>query len=166
MQKGLLCASALLLFVGCATPAGPGKCRVKVVTSTTPQVNLDRQGNSLPTTVRFFELKGVDKLKNAGFSDAWEAPKQALGDSLLESHEYVVYPEQKHTETVLINDEATHVAAVAVFREPEGTDWRAYAKLPPMGTVERCREDEPGGPLYLLLAGNDIKASNKPFDEQ
>ena len=156
----------VLLGVGaasCATPAGPGRCHIAMYMAATDDVNENTDGSALPTTVRVFQLKNIDKLKKAGFDDLWLHAKEALGEDVVDMQEIVVYPSDRRMESLLIKEEATHLALTAAFRVPTGTTWRTFMHLPPAGTVERCAEDKPGGPYYLLLSGSSLRASDRPI---
>jgi type VI secretion system VasD/TssJ family lipoprotein len=132
-----------------------------VVVRATDSVNFDRAGQSLPTPVRFFQLKDLNKLKNASFDDLWMHADEVLGDDLVDVQEVVVYPSQTHSDALLIKEEATYFAAAAIFREPAGSSWRTFRRMPPAGTAKRCAEDEPGGPYYLLLDRSTIRGGVK-----
>jgi type VI secretion system VasD/TssJ family lipoprotein len=158
---GMLLATVVPL--GCATPAGLGRCRARVVVQATETVNLDRAGQSLPTPVRFYQLKDVKNLKSASFEDMWTHAEETLGDDLVDVQEVVVYPSQKHSDAILIKEDATYFVAAAIFREPSGSAWRTYTRLPAVGTVKRCAENKPGGPYYFLLDRSTIRGSVKPI---
>jgi hypothetical protein len=64
---------------------------------------------------------------------------------------------------VTISEDAMYVAATGIFREPVGTSWRTFVKLPPPNTVERCEEGEIGGPYYFLAEGSTLKGQNRKF---
>jgi type VI secretion system protein VasD len=152
-----------LMVASCATPAPPGKCKIRVMVEASEDVNQDKDGRSLPTTVRLLQLRRIKSLKNAGFEELWNEPKRVLGEDLLESEELVIYPEELHVKTMTINDEATHFVGTGIFTAPEGKSWRTIFKLPEIGTTERCAADKAGGPLYLLLANSVIKGDITPL---
>jgi type VI secretion system protein VasD len=128
-----------------------------VVVKATDSVNFDRAGQSLPTPVRFYQLRDLNNLKSASFDDMWAHAEEVLGEDLVDVKEVVVYPSQTHSGALLIKEDASYFAAVGVFREPAGSSWRTFRRLPPVGTVERCAEDEPGGPYYLFLDRSTIR---------
>lgn len=164
----LLCSASLIgtmiaSMVGCASPAPPGQCRVRVVISADPKVNLDIDGQSLPTPISFWQLKDIAPMSEASFEDIWERSEATLGNSVVEVKEVTIFPGQKHKEDYLIAEETVYVAATAIFRKPEGTSWRTYVKLPPAQTIARCEEGKVGGPLYIHAVGNMIKGGHKIF---
>ena len=140
MTKTILAAAlsflAVLALTGCgifwSIPGKPGNCEIQLKIKASDKVNMDRNGKSLPTPVRFYQLKGVNNLKGAGFEDLWNA-EDILGDEMIHMHEVVVYPSQKHTEKIEIQEETNYMAIAAIFREPDGDTWRTYTKLPPWG---------------------------------
>lgn len=152
-----------LVLGACASPAGPGRCRVYVVLQATEGVNPSRTGEALPTTVRLYQLKDAANLKKATYQDLWAKPAEALGADLVDQAEAVVYPADRQTQIVPVKDDTVVLAAAAFFRAPEGVTWRTYTHLPELGTTDRCREDKPGGPYYFLLSGTSLKGSNQPF---
>ncbi|MBN1962927.1 MAG: type VI secretion system lipoprotein TssJ [Deltaproteobacteria bacterium] len=162
LKKISLCVLALCLFA-CSSAAGPGQCRVLIVLQATKSVNPDRTGESLPTVVRFFQLKDIASLKNASFQDIWQREAEVLGKDLSDVHETTIYPADRQTQVIPIKDDAVYLAAGALFRTPQGNYWRTYTKLPPFGTKDRCLEDEPGGPYYFQVDGTRVKGSEKPI---
>jgi len=149
-------AAALFLCQGalssaCSTAAAVGHCRVTVQIEAKERVNVDRHGLSLPTTVRLIQLKDVAVFKGAGFEDLWTKAPQVLGEDLVATNEVAVYPGEIRDDIVVVKEDANYLAAVAIFREPDGTYWRTAVRLPPAATVARCAEGKPGGPYYLTL---------------
>jgi len=153
----------LLGSQACATAAGPGQCRINVEIQAVKRVNVDADGAGLPTTMRFYQLKSLDKLKTATYDDLWNQAGQVLGDDVLDTQEVVVYPSQTHAATLSVKDDANYFAVAAFFRTPKDVTWRTFTRLPPFGSIERCRADQPGGPYYFLLEGLTVQGSTKPF---
>ncbi len=158
----LFFAFAALFAQGCASPAGPGRCRVFVVMQASRQVNPSNTGEALPTTVRFYQLKDAANLRKASYEDLWLRGEEVLGADLADTLETIIYPSDRQTQVIPIKDEAVYFAAAAFFRSPEGTRWRTFARLPDLGTVERCTDDKPGGPYYFILSGTTMRGSKDP----
>jgi type VI secretion system VasD/TssJ family lipoprotein len=159
-------SAILLVLLGlqaCAMAAGPGQCHINVEIQAMKRVNMDTDGTGLPTTMRFYQLKSLDKLKTATYDDLWNQAASVLGDDVLDTQEVVVYPSQTHAATLSVKDDANYFAVAAFFRTPRDVTWRTFTRLPPFGSVERCRSDRPGGPYYFLLEGLSVQGSTKPF---
>jgi len=165
LTRGLLILQllGLVLGSGCRSPAPPGQCRIKVFLQGAEYMNLDREGESIPTPVVFWQLKSSEALSEAGFEDIWQRPDEVLGDSVVERNEFMVYPGKNESENIVISEETVYVATTAVFRVPDGTGWRTWLKLPPANSVARCADGEVGGPLYFMLRGSRIRGSLVKF---
>ena len=123
---------------GCAaaTPAAkvPEKCPAQAVTVSllgSPRVNPAPSGESRAVVVRVYQLTSDVRISNARFEQIWKDDKVTLGDELVKMDEQEVYP---GTRVDLKFDRAPtveHVAAVALFQNPQGRSWVASAELPP-----------------------------------
>ena len=161
-SRVVLSVSLAAMLFGCSSAAGPGRCRVLVVLQASKDANPARTGESLPTTVRFYQLKEVTNLRKATYEDLWTHAPEVLGADLSDVQEAVVYPADRMTQVLPVKDDAVYLAAAAFFRSPEGVTWRTYATLPELGTVKRCAEDKPGGPYYFAISGTSIRGSREP----
>ena len=74
----------LILASGCRTPAPPGQCKINVSIGARSQVNVDRDGNSLPIPVTFWQLKDIGPLDNASFEEIWERADEILAEVMVE----------------------------------------------------------------------------------
>jgi type VI secretion system protein VasD len=101
------------------------------------RVNPDENGRSLPTRLRLYQLTDLTPLEHANFDDVWTRPKDVLASSVVNSEELVIYPGQVLLHRFQRDDKAEYVAAVAVFREPEGEAWRTAQEWPLPG--DPCR---------------------------
>lgn len=109
----------------CTTPE---PFRVSVTASA--RLNPGEKGEALATVVRIYELKGTSKLTGGSFDDLLDHDKDTLGDELLSTHELTINPGERADPSWPRNPDATHLAAVALFRQPAGTNWRAFKRLP------------------------------------
>jgi type VI secretion system protein VasD len=136
--EGLL-GAALCVVAACShtppptpTPAPPcttpEPLRVNIQASS--RLNPGERGEALATVVRLYQLKGSAKLSGASFDDLLDHDRDALGDEFLAVQEVTVNPGDKTDPPATRNAEATYLAAVALFRQPAGTTWRAIVKLP------------------------------------
>lgn len=139
--RTLRSVGALLLAVaatGCAAaiPAAkaPEKCPAQAVTVSllgSPRVNPAPNGESRAVVVRVYQLTSDVRISNARFEQIWKDDKVTLGDELVKMDEQEVYP---GTRVDLKFDRAPtveHVAAVALFQNPQGRSWVASTELPP-----------------------------------
>jgi type VI secretion system protein VasD len=104
---------------------------VQVVASL--RLNLDEQGESLPTVVRLYQLKSTSRLDRSEYDQVYRDPKEALGEELLQADELVLSPGQVARRRVERDRAARALAVVAIVRRPVGLSWRAIAELPPPG---------------------------------
>lgn len=118
-----------------ATPAAaaapctsPEPMRVSV--SASKRLNPGESGEALATVVRLYQLKGIGKLTSSSFDELLDHDRDALGDEFLNVQEVTINPGDKIDPPFTRHADAAYVAAVALFRQPAGTTWRALRKLP------------------------------------
>ena len=138
--------AALLLgtLVGCAPTLeakAPETCPLAHVTVsilTSPRVNLTRSGESRPVVVRVYQLRSDVRLANASFERVWQDDKATLGDELVKVDEHEVYPDSRVDLKFERPETVAHVAAVALFQNPQGRTWVASLDLPSVPVAGAC----------------------------
>jgi type VI secretion system protein VasD len=133
--KSAVLAGAVAAVGACSHPQPPSPCttpeplRVSLTAST--RVNPGESGESLPTTVRLYQLKDTAKLVESTLDRILDGDKAVLGEDLVSMQELTVYPGERHAPAMIRGEGATVLAVVAMFRRPVGPSWRAIRKLPP-----------------------------------
>jgi type VI secretion system protein VasD len=123
---GLMCAAC-----GAAQkPAAPCTLPVKVRLEAGERINLDTQGEPLPTVVRLYQMKEIIRVEESDFAQIWETPEETLGPDLGKVQEFTLFPGQEQTVDVSLSPEIRFVVGVAIFRRPTGTQWRSIVPLP------------------------------------
>ena len=118
-----------------ATPAGapPGPCTtpepLKISLTASPRLNLGEKGEALATVVRLYQLKGIGKLTGVGFDDLLDHDKDTLAEDFVGVQEVTVNPGEKQDPPTVRKPDAAYLLAVALFRQPAGTTWKAVKKL-------------------------------------
>lgn len=107
----------------------PEPLRISVAAS--PRLNPGEKGEALATVVRVYQLKTTGKLVGASFDDLLDRDRETLADDFLAVQELTINPGDKVDPPVVRHADAAHVAAVALFRQPSGSTWRATRKLLP-----------------------------------
>lgn len=107
-------------------------------------LNPSASGQSLTTQVKVFELKAATRFNAADLDDLWRDSKKVLGDELVQQNEVSVDPGATVDVGFPRDANAAFVAAVGLFRQPNGTTWRALA---PLGAPDpdKCQTPEPLG---------------------
>ena len=95
-----------------------------------PHLNPGERREALATVVRLYQLKTTAKISNASFDDLLDHDRDALGEDFLAVQEVTLNPGDKLDPPLTRNPDATVLGAVALFRQPAGTTWRAIIKLP------------------------------------
>jgi type VI secretion system protein VasD len=109
----------------CTTPEP-----LKVSLQAGARLNPGERHEALATVVRLYQLKSTAKISNASFDDMLDHDKDALGEDFLAVQEVTINPGDKLDPPMTRNPDATVLGAVALFRQPSGTTWRAIVKLP------------------------------------
>lgn len=129
-RRGLLLVAALAAaasLAGCGALQGaknlakatifPTVEVLKITTKADASINPDDKGNSLPVTVRVYQLGEINQLLQADYAGLLERDKELLGTSLLQRYEYVVYPQSASVQEFPIKPGARYLAVVAVMRK-------------------------------------------------
>jgi type VI secretion system protein VasD len=142
----VMVACSLLSLPGCTANKAatcdsppPFVTRVEVAKS----VNPDTSGRSLPTVVQFLQVKDSTRLEQVSFERIWNAPKDLLGEDLLQQEEFVVTPGREVKQWVRRDPKAQFVAAMGFFRQHPGYGWITVARLPPV-SKNQCEEPPAG----------------------
>jgi len=108
----------------CTTPEP-----LRVSLQASARLNPGERHEALATVVRLYQLKGTGKIANASFDDLLDHDRDALGEDFLAVQEVTINPGDKLDPPLVRNADATVLGAVALFRQPAGTTWRAIVKL-------------------------------------
>jgi type VI secretion system protein VasD len=100
-------------------------------------------GQGRPVQVRVYQLKSDARLLSAGFEDVWRNDAAYFAGDLLKVDEYTVYPGQTKLVKIARNPEAQSLAAVALFREPQGKSWFVSYELATPRKDAPCPPAEP-----------------------
>lgn len=147
---------AMALVTACSsTPAPatppPEKCppaAVQVTLNATDRVNPSPDGEGRPVQVRVYLLVSDARLRNATFEEIWQDDKAVLAEDVQSMSEHTVFPGKTAEVTLKRNPDASFLAVVALFREPQGKDWFISYELEPTTAEPPCPE---ASPLPVLL---------------
>ncbi len=171
---------ALLLGVGLAAGACKKKdedtckpedetfSKIRVVVQPTPEINLDPDGTPRATSLRVYQLKGGRSLDvPLDFRQVWKDAASAFGDELLKEEELTIYPDEPDVYDIEPVEEATHLVAAAIFREPVGNAWYAEWETPLFHGDSVCqakrKKQTYEDPCFLIfMEGSQIDGGHKP----
>lgn len=134
----------------------------QVMISASDRVNVDDAGRSLPTVVNVLQVPSLDKIESSSFDDIWLRPEETFQDQLLGSTQATIYP-GKGLEKPLnidLDPKTKFVVAMAVFRQPSGTTWRATYELP-VTEEEICGAQDKGIYLRFVLQDYQIEGGEE-----
>jgi len=100
-------------------------------------------GQGRPIQVRVYQLKSEGRLVSAKFEEIWQNDAVTLAGDLVKVDEYTVYPGETKLVKVAQSPEAQNLAAVALFREPQGKSWFLTYDLAPARKEAPCPPSEP-----------------------
>ena len=144
MTKRILCAAVLaLMSTACASsPETRAACAAptsgEIAIAGAERLNPDAMGSALPAQVRIYQLRDADTLRAASFEDVWLRADEVLGEVRVAEDTVTVYPGETVRRPLSISPEATHIAVVAIVREPAGRTWQAIAPLASEGDDGTC----------------------------
>jgi len=135
-------------------PPCKGNEPLRVVLTATARLNPGEKGEALATVIRLYQLKDVNKLVGVGFDDLLDHDKDTLGDDFVAMQEVTLNPGERLEPAVVRNAAANYLLAVALFRQPAGTTWKASKRLSPPDP-QFCNNNE--GVVRLALDENRIE---------
>jgi type VI secretion system VasD/TssJ family lipoprotein len=139
----------------CATPEP-----MRVSLQASQRLNPGEKGEALATVVRLYQLKASGKLTGASFDELLDHDHDALADDFLNVQEVTINPGDKLDPPMVRHADAAYVAAVALFRQPAGTTWRAVRKLPAPDPLFCHAGEHPDGGAAAKDAGAPPKAED------
>lgn len=110
--------------------------------SATDRSNFGADGNGRPVQLWIFLLKNDSKLQIAKFDDVLQNRQAALEGDIVKVDEYTLFPRETKLIPVQPNPDARTIAAVALFREPQGKRWFASFDLEASQTSNACPPPE------------------------
>ena len=164
MRGHILKSSALFLSAalwGACAHKPPPPCDqpepVQVMLKAGKPMNPDDSGQSFPTIVRVYLLKGATTLDTAGADEVLRGDRELLGADLLDMQEVTIRPGGYERISFKRQDDARAVAVVALFRSPVGNSWRLITKLPAPDKDHCHKPIQPGGPrIGVVLEGSRV----------
>lgn len=127
-------------------------------------LNLDEEGNPLPTLVRIYQLSGDLATRSLDFTELWEDHEAALGDEFISDKEFQIYPDSSEVIQITPEKDARYILAFGVFQQPVGNTWYRVYEIPDTYGQQACElkaeEKDPatlGQPcVYLYMERNQI----------
>jgi type VI secretion system protein VasD len=130
-------ASAGVACATCTTvpPPPPSPCTtpepIRISLTASPRLNPGENGESLPITLRIYQLKDTGKLAESTLDRILDNDRSILAEDFVSVQELTMYPGERAAPALVRGEGATSLAVVAMFRQPVGPSWRAIRKLPP-----------------------------------
>jgi type VI secretion system protein VasD len=127
-------------------------------------LNLDGDGNPLPTVVRVYQLSGDLATRSLDFTEMWEDGKTALGDEYLSDKEFQIYAESSEVIQITPEKDARYILAFGGFQQAVGNTWYTVYEIPDTYGKQACEmkaeEKDPatlGQPcMYLYMERNQL----------
>lgn len=127
-------------------------------------LNLDGDGNPLPTVVRVYQLSGDLATRSLDFTEMWEDGKTALGDEFISEKEFQIYADSSEVIQIKPEKDARYILAFGGFQQAVGNTWYTVYEIPDTYGKQACElkaeEKDPatlGQPcVYLYMERNQI----------
>ena len=133
MRKPLAAAAALLVACGLVPSRSQTPAPFRVEVDAAARLNPDEQGESLPTTVRVYQLASAGQAGTVELVDLLRDPKAALGTDVLGVADLVVQPGGRAAQTLERDKGTRAILVAALVRRPAGASWRQIVELPSVG---------------------------------
>lgn len=92
-------------------------------------LNPDENQDSLPVSIRLYQLTDSDRFLHASFYDLWKQPQPALGSSLVNEQSIILSPGETKIFKMDRKKNANYLCAMALFRKPDLKNWSVCQKL-------------------------------------
>lgn len=149
-------------------PQERGFSKVRVVVQPTDQLNPDDEGAALSVVFRVYQLSGDTSLTSVDFETVWQkGGEAAFGNEFLAEQEIIVYPAKNEMLELTVDPAATHIVAVAIYREPVGQNWLRVWQVPKWHGHSVCAAERQGMPwpdpcFYVLLDRYRVEGGHTP----
>jgi type VI secretion system protein VasD len=113
-------------------------------------LNLDEEGNPLPTVVRIYQLNGDLATRSLDFTELWNDHEAALGDEYISDKEFQIYPDSSELIPITVAKDARYLLVFGVFQQPVGNTWFRVYPIPDTFGRQSCElKDEGKDPATL-----------------
>jgi type VI secretion system protein VasD len=113
-------------------------------------LNLDEEGNPLPTVIRIYQLNGDLATRSLDFTALWEDSKTALGDEYISEKEIQIYPDSAELIKITPDNGVRFILVFAAFQQPVGNTWFRVYEVPSTYGQQACElKDEDKDPASL-----------------
>jgi type VI secretion system VasD/TssJ family lipoprotein len=143
----LASSSACKASAELCTPVEPD-AEVALLIEAGPGTNPGKSGRALPVRVYVYQLRSLDRLRQASYTQLYDGEDAALGEDLLAVEQLTVYPSTRTNLRVTREPDARYLVSVAFVRAPHGSSWRAVTGLSAPEAAPRCQEDHSEPELY------------------
>lgn len=115
----------LVVFTGCISR--PTHMDLEI--SSSKEINFDKDNVSSPLMLVFYELSSADKFSKYEYWDIVDDKDDKLKLDVLSQTKFIILPNEKHTYTILFNENAKSLGVVAKFRNIKDATWRYIINL-------------------------------------
>ncbi len=135
-ESGRFRASALFLLI-VAFLVLPACIKKQVHLTFEPLAHLNSDATDLPLSVvvRIYQLANSDRFEQADFQSLWKRDREVLDEDLLDFRELTLHPEKPVQLNVDRVDGSEFVAVMALFRRPDGDQWRQIVPMKGWGRI-------------------------------
>ncbi len=141
---------------------------VSLVVGAGDRINPNEDGDPLPTVVRVYQLRGELAAEDVDAGQMWASEKaEDLGDDFLAVDELTIAPESRDLRSIPLKEEATHLMAAGLFREPVGTTWYTLYEIPRRHPENVCARDPVGKNIadpcfFVFLDRSEVSGGEMP----
>ncbi|MCA9698724.1 MAG: type VI secretion system lipoprotein TssJ [Myxococcales bacterium] len=137
---------------------------VSVLVQASKDLNIDSNGDPLPTVVRIYQLNGDLATRSLDVAELWTDSATALGDEYISEKEITIFPEGAENIPLTLEKEARFILVAGGFQQPVGNTWFRVYEVPDTFGKQSCDEKRKGNDpgdlgqpcVYLMLERNQI----------
>ncbi len=137
-------------------PQKPDPCNVQIVKLriyADENINPNDEDKPRSVLVRLYQLNSDTRILNARYEDLLFKDKETLGDQMLKTDEFEIFPNDVYEVKFERIPEASVLAGVAFFRSPIGNSYKTFYEFPPMPNTPEACGAPPAAPSASASAG-------------
>jgi type VI secretion system protein VasD len=132
--------TVLAIAAGCAAKA-PVDVSLKGTIVASDELNLSSDGRPSPLRISIFQLRKVDKFKDADFFALYDNAQASLGTDLLAREDVTLKPGDVRRYEGEIDPETRYIGVIAAFRDINQAQWSSFVEMPGKNVLKLMKRD-------------------------
>lgn len=133
-------AVLVVLAAGCATKP-PLDVPLKGIIQAQDDLNPSPDGRSSPLRISIFQLRKVDKFKDADFFALYDDARAVLGGDMIEREDLTLKPGDVRKYEREVDPETRYIGVIGAYRDINQAKWSGYVEMPEKSLLKLMKRD-------------------------